>query len=191
MWSLSFIAACRIFSCGLWNLVPWPRIKPGPPALELQSLSHGPPGKSQFLLFNMHCCCCCLVASVMSDSCHAIAGLLCPWDSLGKSTRVGCQALLQGIFPTQGWNPVPCIVGRFFTTEPPGEPLRCVWWGLISTLLIPHYYGKTFLSTLPSASWIRRYSSLPAGHRHYSQPCVSSGHYTPLILLGGSFSGLK
>ena len=30
--------------------------------------------------------------------------LLCPWDSLGKSTRVGCQALLQRIFPTQGSN---------------------------------------------------------------------------------------
>ena len=26
---------------------------------------------------------------------------LCPWNSLGKNTRVGCRALLQGIFPTQ------------------------------------------------------------------------------------------
>ena len=32
--------------------------------------------------------------------------LLCPWDSPGKNTRVGCHALLQGIFPTQGLNPV-------------------------------------------------------------------------------------
>ena len=31
--------------------------------------------------------------------------LLCPWDSLGKNTRVGCHALLQGIFPTRGSNP--------------------------------------------------------------------------------------
>ena len=30
------------------------------------------------------------------------ARLLCPWDSPGKNTGVGCQALLQGIFPTQG-----------------------------------------------------------------------------------------
>ena len=29
---------------------------------------------------------------------------LCPWDSPGENTRVGCRALLQGIFPTQGWN---------------------------------------------------------------------------------------
>ena len=46
-------------------------------------------------------------SSVVSDS--AIpwlwpARLLCPWNFLGKSTRVGCHALLQGIFPTQGSN---------------------------------------------------------------------------------------
>ena len=26
------------------------------------------------------------------------------WDSPGKNTGVGCHGLLQGIFPTQGWN---------------------------------------------------------------------------------------
>ena len=30
--------------------------------------------------------------------------LLCPRDNTGKSTGVGCRALLQGIFLTQGWN---------------------------------------------------------------------------------------
>ena len=30
--------------------------------------------------------------------------LLCPWDSPGKNTGMGCQFLLQGIFPTQGSN---------------------------------------------------------------------------------------
>ena len=29
---------------------------------------------------------------------------LCPWDSPGKSTGVGCHALLQGLFPTRGSN---------------------------------------------------------------------------------------
>ena len=29
----------------------------------------------------------------------------CPWDFPGKSTRVGCHFLLQGIFLTQGSNP--------------------------------------------------------------------------------------
>ena len=42
----------------------------------------------------------------MSDSLqpHGLkpSRLLCPWDSPGKSTGVGCHFLLQGIFPTQG-----------------------------------------------------------------------------------------
>ena len=32
------------------------------------------------------------------------ARLLCPWNSSGKNTGVGCHFLLQGIFPTQGLN---------------------------------------------------------------------------------------
>ena len=30
---------------------------------------------------------------------------LYPWDSSGKNTGVGCRALFQGIFSTQGLNP--------------------------------------------------------------------------------------
>ena len=30
--------------------------------------------------------------------------LLCPWGFPGKSAAVGSHSLLQGIFPTQGWN---------------------------------------------------------------------------------------
>ena len=30
--------------------------------------------------------------------------LLCPWNSPGKNTGVGCHSLLQGIFPIQGSN---------------------------------------------------------------------------------------
>ena len=48
-------------------------------------------------------------SSVVSDSLrpHGMqpARLLCPWDFPGKSTGVGSHFLLQGIFPTQGWNP--------------------------------------------------------------------------------------
>ena len=53
---------------------------------------------------------CCVVPSrsVMSDSLwpHGFqpGRLLCPWDSPGKNAGVGCHALLQGIFPTQGSN---------------------------------------------------------------------------------------
>ena len=34
-----------------------------------------------------------------------VARLLCPWNSPSKNTAVGCHFLLQGIFPTRGWNP--------------------------------------------------------------------------------------
>ena len=39
-----------------------------------------------------------------------------------KNTRAGFHALLQRIFPTQGWNTSPALAGRFFTIEPPGKP---------------------------------------------------------------------
>ena len=33
--------ACKLFlSHGMWDLVPWPGMEPGPPALGVQSLSH-------------------------------------------------------------------------------------------------------------------------------------------------------
>ena len=45
----------------------------------------------------------------------ACTELLRPWDFLGKSTRVGCCFLLQGIFPTQDRTQVSLIVDRRFT----------------------------------------------------------------------------
>ena len=31
------VAACEVFSCSMWDLVPWPGIEPGPPAMGAQS----------------------------------------------------------------------------------------------------------------------------------------------------------
>ena len=45
--------------------------------------------------------------------------LLCPWDSPGNNTGVGCHALLQGIFPTRGLN------------------IRLLHWQTISLPLVP------------------------------------------------------
>ena len=42
--------------------------------------------------------------SVASDSLRPHR-LYSPWNSPGQNTGVGCPALLQGIFPTQGSNP--------------------------------------------------------------------------------------
>ena len=48
-----------------------------------------------------------------------------------KPTGVGCHFLLQGIFLTQGPNPVslasPAVPGGFFTTVPPGKLMVGGW----------------------------------------------------------------
>ena len=63
--------------------------------------------------FSLNClqnkCTCFLSLSVMSDFLqpHGLqpTRLLCPWNSPGQNTGVGCHSLLHGIFPTQGSNP--------------------------------------------------------------------------------------
>ena len=54
----------------------------------------------------------CLCACMLSRFSHVwlfatpwTLRLLCPWDSPGKNTGVGCYALLQGTFQTQGTEP--------------------------------------------------------------------------------------
>ena len=70
------------------------------------------------------------------------ARLLCPWDSPGKNTGVGCHAILQGIFPTQGSNPhLFCLLHwqvGFFPLAPPRrltELLNYLQWEKRSPLL--------------------------------------------------------
>ena len=50
----------------------------------------------------------CVSCSVVSNSMRPYGlkptRLLCPWDSPGKNTGVGCCAIFQGIFLTQGSN---------------------------------------------------------------------------------------
>ena len=64
---------------------------------------------SQICILLLWPTCAVLSHSVVSDSLRTPglypARLLCPWDSPGKNTGVGCHALLQGIFPTPGLNP--------------------------------------------------------------------------------------
>ena len=52
------------------------------------------------------------------------ARLLCPWDSLGKNTGVGCLALSRGIFLIQGSNPrLLRWQASSLPTAPPGKPV--------------------------------------------------------------------
>ena len=61
-------------------------------------------------------------------------------DSPGKNTGVGCHALLQRIFLTQGSNPLsPSLAGGFFTADSPGKLSRVhenpmdreAWWATV------------------------------------------------------------
>ena len=74
---------------------------------------------------------CCWVTSVMSNFLQPYGSqspsLLCPWDSPGKNTGVGCHALLHGIFPTQGLNQYLLHLFHWQAVSlplvPPGKPL--------------------------------------------------------------------
>ena len=88
-----------------WAL-PDPGIEPGSPAWQMDSLSLSHLGS------NTACCLRCAVCLV-TQSCPAFCdpvdcsppGSSVHGDSPGKNTGVGCHALLQGIFSTQGSNP--------------------------------------------------------------------------------------
>ena len=65
--------------------------------------------------------------SVLSDSLqsHGLqpTRLLCPWDSPGKNTGMGCNSLLQGIFPSRGLNPgLFAVQADSLPSEPPSKP---------------------------------------------------------------------
>ena len=68
-----------------------------------------------------------LSRSIVSDSLQPrelwLTRLLCPWNFSGKNTGVGCHFLLQGIFLTQGLNPISYVfcIGLCITV-PPRKP---------------------------------------------------------------------
>ena len=86
--------------------------------------------------------------------------LLCPWDSPGKNTGVGCHILLQGIFLTQGSKlhflchqhlSSPALARGFFTTSATweaqalGKPLLFIGCASLSW---DHMYKKVSLPIL-------------------------------------------
>ena len=97
-----------------WSRLPFPT--PGnlpKPGIEPMSLA-SPALAGRFLIV-CHlgslltiCMSVCSVTSVVSNSVWPCglqpASLLCPWNSPGKNTEVGCYALLKGIFPIQESN---------------------------------------------------------------------------------------
>ena len=89
--------------------------------------------------------------------------LLCPWDSPSNNTGVGCYALIQGIFPTQGSNPpsLPALAGRFFTTS-------ATWEVLFLITLSKIHSSPQFSSVTQSCPTLQ-----PHGLQHTRLPCPS------------------
>ena len=89
---------------------------------------HGSTNTQMFLIVNTTCLCAqsCLT---LSRSHRLTARLLCPWNSPGKNTRVGCHFLLLGIFQNQRSNPrlLPCRRILYHW-----EAQRATWRGNIS-----------------------------------------------------------
>ena len=65
-----------------------------------------------------------LFATLWTVACR----LLCPWDSPGKNTGVGCHALLQGSSRTSNQTCISWIAGRFFIHWATWEALSNYWW---------------------------------------------------------------
>ena len=118
--------------------------------------------------------------------------LLCPWDSPGKNTGVGCHALLQGIFPTQEWNPChksAALAGGFFTTNTSWEAHICtevrLKWGL-AELYMDEVDGMfpTFVVTMnykgDNTSQEKQGSIPPQIRRYWVE---ERGDHPPLIYL--------
>ena len=72
----------------------------------------------------------------MAQSCLTLNDpKVCPWNSPGKNTGVGCHSLLQGIFPTQGSNP--CHLYWQADSLPP-SPQRSLFTHVLLIILLSH-----------------------------------------------------
>ena len=86
--------------------------------------------------------------SVVSDSLQPY-GLHSPWNSPGQNTGVGSLSLLQGIFPTQGWNlGLPHCRRILLPAGPQGSP-RILGWAAY-----PFSMGSSRLRNRTGVSYI-------------------------------------
>ena len=84
-----------------------------------EQLNNRIPGKTIFTI-----CCAQWCLTLRQPQGLQPARLLCPWNSPGKNTGVGCHSLLQGIFLTQGLN-----LGLPHWRQTKSLVKILLWWG--------------------------------------------------------------
>ena len=123
-WLIQITMACPTQKNGQWptNVLSAPKCLLQFPQWYLKSTESLPLGKERIsqisgiwliMLVIISAKSVCAVLCLVAQSCPTLynpmdcrlPGSSVHGDSLGKNTRVGCHALLQGIFPTQGLNP--------------------------------------------------------------------------------------
>ena len=141
-------------------MIQYPWHSQGKEGMGIRWISNSRPQKCS----STYCMHACSAASVVSDSLqpHGLQpiSLLSPWDFPGKNTGVGCHALLQGIFPTQGSNPCLPLADGFFTAEPPRKPHLPLTSSLVTSLskvmCWPTLHKLTSFSLLLNGHFIQR-----------------------------------
>ena len=134
----------------------------------------------------------CSVASVAPNSLQPYglqpARLLCPQDSLGKNTGVGCHTLLQGIFLTQGWNSAsPALLVDSLPLSHHRSPINyliCIQ--SLEKAMAPH--SSTFAQKIPWTEEPGRLQSMGSLqsdtterlHFHFTLSCIGEGNGSPL-----------
>ena len=105
--------------------------------------------------FSVFCLLCVrALASVVSKSLRP-AMLLCPWNSPGKNTGVGCCALLQEVFLTRDWTQVSCF--------------SCI--GRQALYPLCHLGSPSCHILLSFSHWVVSSSLWPDGLQHARLPC--------------------
>ena len=133
---LLFLSIELLAECDCQEYVPWP------PSFAILTLALSTKSRDANQRLSVQCMDVCSVTQLCLTLCDPVdcssPGSL-SMDSPGKTTGVGCYALLQGIFPIQGLNPRLLHLLHWqagsLPLAPPGKPRLCCVQGNQERLL--------------------------------------------------------
>ena len=157
-------------SCGIWDLVPWPGMEPGPPTLGAWSLSLKTAREVPHFSINLkllqkwcyhfkqinRCSYVCRKVKSLSRvqlfaTPWTVALQASPWDFPSNDTGVSCHFLPWGIFPTQESNPclLPCRQ-TIYCWSHQGRPLCMQKWRIDTKFSLWETYGRLMVGFMVS-----------------------------------------